>query len=453
MKALYSAAFIAVTISLASCKKEAEISNLSPTVETGEASEITRTTVILSGSVNAQGTLSQSHGISYSLYPSMAGATEVAETATATDGRPFKIYLSNLESGRTYYYRTYSNSGHSQVYGAIRNFQTPAVSGPAFSSTSYSGITTSNATISTSVTDDGGANLFVQGMLYCQDDGRDMDIQYGGNGVTASPGVLNGKNLSVTLSDLLPNTTYIVRPYGVSNGIGYGTAVRISTPASTDPTVSTVTTSNITSTSLTVSAEVLFAGNGVSITERGFCYSSVSEEPTFDTPSTQTISARATSPFTSDITGLSTNTTYYIRAYLKTSNDKYIYGDVKTHEYKETPVPVVTVTTINAASITDTSAMLYGYCTVANISTKEVGFVYGKDAQLTLEQNGGKVESTSTDNLIVLPIQNLDQNTQYYHRFYVIDTDDNVHYGEAVGFKTQLSLPTDGDIEFPEYSM
>jgi uncharacterized protein (TIGR02145 family) len=81
------------------------------------------------------------------------------------------------------------------------------------------------------------------------------------------------------------------------------------------PTVSTITANNLTSTSATCGGNVTSDG-GATVTARGVCWST-SQNPTIS--GNHTTNGSGTGSFTSSLTGLSANTTYYVRAYATNS--------------------------------------------------------------------------------------------------------------------------------------
>ena len=130
------------------------------------------------------------------------------------------------------------------------------------------------------------------------------------------------------LTGLLGSTKYYVRAYATNSaGTGYGPQLVFTTAA---PVLSTVTTNAVTSiakTTATSGGNVTNSG-GLAITERGVCFSATNTTPT-TTAGTKLATGTGTGTFTSNLTGLTANTTYYLRAY-SISDIGISYGSVVT---------------------------------------------------------------------------------------------------------------------------
>jgi len=108
-----------------------------------------------------------------------------------------------------------------------------------------------------------------------------------------------------------------VRAYATnSTGTAYGNQVSFtSTGSGTVPTVTTNSTTNISQTSATSGGNVTSLGSS-SVTARGVCWST-SSNPTIS--NSHTTNGGGTGSYTSNITGLTANTPYYVRAYATNS--------------------------------------------------------------------------------------------------------------------------------------
>jgi hypothetical protein len=114
------------------------------------------------------------------------------------------------------------------------------------------------------------------------------------------------------VTGLPASTTIYFRAFATNiAGSGYSAQASFTTPAFTFPTVTTAAVSHITPTSARGGGNVTSEG-GTSVTARGVCWRT-SPNPT--TAHNKTNEGTGTGTFTSHITGLMENTTYYLRAY------------------------------------------------------------------------------------------------------------------------------------------
>lgn len=87
-------------------------------------------------------------------------------------------------------------------------------------------------------------------------------------------------------------------------------------PSAPLPVVNTTTASSITQTTAVSGGAVITAGTGNSpVTERGVCWSAINTSPTVGIAGSYSIDGSGLGSFTSSLTGLTANTTYYYRAY------------------------------------------------------------------------------------------------------------------------------------------
>jgi len=108
-----------------------------------------------------------------------------------------------------------------------------------------------------------------------------------------------------------------VRAYATNSvGTSYGADLTLTTLATVIPTVTTTAISSILNTTAT-SGGIVSSDGGASVNFRGVCWSTTTN-PTVSL-TTKTVDGSGTGEFTSSITGLTANTTYYVRAYATNS--------------------------------------------------------------------------------------------------------------------------------------
>ena len=232
---------------------------------------------------------------------------------------------------------------------------------------------------------------------------------------------LNYNNVRIGLS---ATSKYIAHSVRCVRGQGNGV-----------PTVTTADTSNVTATSATTGGNVTFDGNS-EVTARGVCWSTTANPSTADN---HTSNGTGIGVFTSEMTGLTKGTTYYVRAYA-TNEFGTTYGNQITFT---TPIePTVTTTVINEATdIAGSSATGGGNVTSdggATVTVRGVCWSADPDQELTTalttktEDGTGTGEFTST-------ITGLEACTHYYVRAYATNIV-GTSYGEVVEFTTPVSM-------------
>ena len=140
---------------------------------------------------------------------------------------------------------------------------------------------------------------------------------------------MEGKSFSVEANGLKENKKYHYC-YEFDNGYEkktvYGEQRSFTTLQNIEfPKVTTTNVSNITQTTATSGGNVTSDG-GANVTARGVCWST-SQNPTIS--NSHTTDGNGTGSFTSSITGLTANTTYYVRAYATNENGTS-YGEEKS---------------------------------------------------------------------------------------------------------------------------
>lgn len=201
------------------------------------------------------------------------------------------------------------------------------------------------------------------------------------------------------------------------------------------PTVTTLTVSNISETNATCGG-IITADGGTNVIVRGVCWST-SHNPT--TADNHTTDGNGTGSFTSNITNLSTNTTYYVRAYAINSVGTAYGNEVSFTTTFAAQLP--SVTTIPVSDVTDTSATCGG-----TVTTDGGAAVIERGVCWSISQNPTTADSHTTDGngggSFTSSITNLTANTTYYVRAYAINSV-GVAYGNEVSFTTQNGSNTD----------
>ena len=162
---------------------------------------------------------------------------------------------------------------------------------------------------------------------------------------------MEGKSFSVEANGLKENKKYHYC-YEFDNGYEkktvYGEQRSFTTLQNIElPTVTTTNVSNITQTTATSGGNVTDDG-GANVTARGVCWST-SQNPTIS--NSHTTDGNGTGSFTSNMTGLTANTTYYVRAYA-TNEKGTSYGEQKSFTTLEEETSETQIITVNGVSFT-----------------------------------------------------------------------------------------------------
>jgi len=188
--------------------------------------------------------------------------------------------------------------------------QSTSGTAPTVTTASITNITETTATGGGNVTSQGSSSVTARGVCYSTSSNPTISDPHTSNGTGTG-------SFTSNLAGLTANTPYYVRAYATNSaGTSYGNQVGFTTTGSgTAPTVTTASITNITETTATGGGNVTAQGSS-SVTARGVCWSTSSNPTTSDSHTTD---GSGTGSFTSNITGLTANTPYYVRAYATNS--------------------------------------------------------------------------------------------------------------------------------------
>ena len=287
-------------------------------------------------------------------------------------------------------------------------------------------ITTSGATSGGNIANDGGTSITSRGICWGTSSNPTTADNYSVNGSGTGSFVSN-------LSSLTSGTTYYIRAYAINSaGTSYGNELSFT---ATNPvelaTLSTTTVSSITETTA-VSGGNITNNGGATVTSRGVCWSTSSNPTPADNSS---VNGSGTGSFTSNLSGLTGGTTYYVRAYAINSLGT-AYGNEVSFT-TTTPIQLATLSTTTVSSITETTAVSGGNITNnggATVTSR--GVCWGTSSNPTPADNSsvnGSGTGSFTSNL-----SGLTGGTTYYVRAYATNSA-GTSYGNEVSFTTTSS--------------
>jgi hypothetical protein len=239
------------------------------------------------------------------------------------------------------------------------------------------------------------------------------------------------------------NTSFIMPAYNVTMTAHF-TQTSITHPHSTVSLRNNDAT-NITHTSASLSAN-LTVGSGI-ITEKGFVYSSRTQNPSYHRDSRTAHSNTVSGNFTVDIHHLMPKTTYYFSAYAVLNTGEVIYAD-SVRTFRTTPASgdggTVKFSMRDAHSVTHNSAILTANLTLGGGSTiREKGFVFSRINREPMLFDQNVSHSSTGSGEFSVPISSLLANVTYYFRAYATLSTGETIYSTTIGaFTTREASAT-----------
>jgi len=411
-KHLFTVCLALTAFFLITCEKTEPVTKIT----TGKVIATGATSATIEGELGEQAQIGNiQYGVCYDTTPNPTITDNKIELCNPKT--TFTAEIGNLKQNTKYYVRSFSCNGDEITYGNQLTFTT-LKSNPVLTTTPVTYTTGSEPTSGGNITSDGGAPITARGVCWA---------------TTANPTTANSKTTdgsgtgtyTSTLTRIVDGITYYVRAYATnSNGTFYGNEQTFNT---NNPLLTTATTINIMTTTATSGGSITTDG-GSPVSARGVCWATTTN-PT--TANSKTTDGSGIGSFTSNLTGLTTSTTYYVRAYA-TNSVGTVYGNQQTFT---TTNGIPTLTTATTTSILTTTATSGGTITADGGSpVTERGVCWATTTNPTTANSkttDGSGIGAFTSNLTGL----IPSNTTYYARAYATNSVGTV-YGNQQTFTT-----------------
>ena len=423
-----------LTLMYSGCKEEFVYKSSPNAVTTLQASDVLQTRAVVSAIINTDnGSSISERGICYSLNdsPTISDAKKAdPNVGTGT----FTCLLTGLEPGKIYYAKAYATNNYGTAYGKQITFTTQEATIPILNATTtVSSVTQVSATSGGEITNTGASEVTGRGVCW--------------SSLTQTPTITDNKTVdgkgigtfTSVLASLTPNTRYYVRSYATNSiGTAYGEAKTFTTSIPVIPVLSSVLTPSSITLSSAISGGIIASDGGSPVSVRGVCWSNTLTSPTI--ANSRTTDGSGIGSFSSSITPLLANTTYYVRAYA-TNTVGTAYSTVTT--FRTLSASLATVVSVSPSQITNSSATSGGNITFdgGSIVTSR-GVCWSNTTSLptisnSQTNNGGGIGSFSSS------LTNLAENTTYYLRAYATNGIGTA-YGTVYSFNTPANSLTIG---------
>lgn len=311
---------------------------------------------------------------------------------------------------------------------------------PTLTTTSASLITQTTMQGGGSISSDGGASVTVRGICWA---------------TTANPTIANSKTTDGTgtgsftssLTGLTANTVYYVKAYATNSvGTGYGSEITFTTlQVPVAPVLAATTAAGSIAQTTAQSGGSVTSDGGAAVTARGICWATTTNPSILNSKTTD---GTGTGVFTSSLTGLTANTTYYAKAYATNSVGTSYGTEISFTTLKIPTLPVLAATTV-ASLVVQTTAQSGG-----SVTSDGNAAITARGVCWSTTTNPTTANSKTTDGtgigIFTSSLTGLTANTLYYARAYATNSV-GTSYGSEITFTT-LPLPVTPTLTTNAYS-
>jgi len=308
------------------------------TVVTDSVSDIAYTTARVDANVTANGgefVMSRGICLSTSVNPTLNNTCYASGTGTGT----YSAAVTGLNPNTTYFVRSFASNAIGTSYGSETSFTTLPQTTPTLTTHQVYNISLTSAMSGGNISDDGGLPLLERGICWSLSPAPTIADS------TDLQGTATG-SFNALMDKLTSGTKYYVRAYAKNAlGTAYGNELSFTTNALSLASITTNAVSNISYTTVTCGGTVT-ADNGYPVSSRGICWSTATAPTTSNSKYSE---AGSVGSYTASVTGLTSSTTYYIRAFA-VNEAGTVYGNEYSFTTLANTAPVLTTKAITGIS-------------------------------------------------------------------------------------------------------
>ena len=390
-----------------------------------EETTVTARTATVGGNVTFEGTPAYAErGVIYGTEPSLTleNGAKIPISGDGTAGS-FSGVIRDLTPNTRYWVRAYAINEVGTAYGQPVDFTTTEAK-PVLRIDPVSNLGATSVTLNGNITDAGAPAYTERGFVFHTSSNPTIDNQRrvaSGSGATGE--------FSVNVTGLDANSRYYARAYAIHGGVPVYSDNDVEFTTGTELSFSVRAATNVTHNSATLNGNIANVGTP-SYTERGFVYHT-EPNPTVSNQKSVATGSGTTGNFSANVTSLTANRTYYVRAYVL-HNGSAVYSDNEV-EFQTTLI-VPTFTTLEATNVLPTTATLRMNITGAGTPAyTERGVVWATTQNPTINHNrrSQQFSGTGTGNF-TFDVTGLEPNTTYYVRAYVLHNGAPIYAQQAL---------------------
>jgi hypothetical protein len=276
-----------------------------PTLSTDLPKNVTFTSAELGGTATADGgSPITERGVVISL--ASAPTTSDIKLPSGKGLGSFAAPTSSLKENTQYYVRSYAINGKGVGYGNEQSFKTLAFKTPTVGKINAENPGRTTVTMNATVSEDGGQRIIERGFCLSTSPNPTLaNLKFIASTSQVGP-------YAIAISNLTIKTKYYVKAYAINEkGIAWSEEISFTTLDGTLANVFTLDVQNIAETSVRAGAEVKDDG-GSQVTEYGICIAT-NPNPTIN--NRKVVLGSGIAGKMENVTGLTSSTRYYIRAY------------------------------------------------------------------------------------------------------------------------------------------